>query len=288
MFGYVRPFVAELKVREFEHFRSCYCSLCHELGKRYGLWARMILNYDFTFLAMLLWDGGRPEFIRERCVLHPFRGRGAAIGSDSLKRCAGYSVLLSWWKLRDNAKDEHFFQMLLARGEMIWLSRAYRKARKDYPQEDEKVGTCLQELARMEEKGTESLDVPADVFARLLCAFSRPDETNDGRTLRQILYHVGRWIYLIDAADDLKEDVEKGRFNPLVSRFHPSNGELDPESKQTLRLTLDHSRNLAGSAFELREESYWSEILRNILYFGMERVTKEVLDGTFRNGRDGI
>ena len=66
MFGYVRPNRDELKVRQLRDYEALYCGLCSSLGKRHGFFARFFLNYDFTFLAMLL-DGGRPETERRRC-----------------------------------------------------------------------------------------------------------------------------------------------------------------------------------------------------------------------------
>ena len=71
MFGYVRPLRDELKCRDFDLYRAVYCGLCAAMRRRYGWLAPMFLNYDFTFLALLLslaagvwillaaWDGLR-------------------------------------------------------------------------------------------------------------------------------------------------------------------------------------------------------------------------------------
>ena len=54
MFGYVRPVREELKCRDFDLYKATYCGLCGAMRRRYGWLAPMFLNYDFTFLALLL------------------------------------------------------------------------------------------------------------------------------------------------------------------------------------------------------------------------------------------
>ena len=100
MFGYVRPSDRRLSEQEREAFRAAYCGLCHALGKRYGLAGRMILNYDLTFLAMVLSDGaGRTEC--RRCAIHPVKGCPCAEGDPALNTAADVSVILTYWQLRD-------------------------------------------------------------------------------------------------------------------------------------------------------------------------------------------
>ena len=68
MFGYVRPAADHLTAEQQARFEAAYCGLCHTLGKRYGMAGRMILNYDLTFLAMLLseWTAHRlPQTLRD-------------------------------------------------------------------------------------------------------------------------------------------------------------------------------------------------------------------------------
>ena len=141
MFGYVRPMRAELKVREFEAYRSCYCGLCRVLKEEYGARARMVLNYDFTFLAMLLWEPDVPfEIRKDRCAVMPCRKHCACRTGESLRLSAGYSVILAWWKLCDTVEDEGLFKALAARGARLWIRRAYRKAREQFPAFDALTG----------------------------------------------------------------------------------------------------------------------------------------------------
>ena len=275
MFGYVRPFRPELKCKDFDLYKATYCGLCRCLRRRYGLIAPMFLNFDFTFLALLLWE---PEeaFIpcRGRCHGNPLRKIPMCPDSPALELAADESVVLSWWKLRDSVRDDGFFGGLPARVLSAALGPAYRKAARRRPDFDRAARTCLEELAALERENCPSLDRTADAFARLLQG-AAPREGERGRVLSQLLYHLGRWIYLADARDDLEEDKLSGRYNPVAARFGQSGD--DP----VLRLTMDNSLELMGSALQLGEFGCRKPILENIVYLGLPAVEKAVFDGSW-------
>ena len=104
------------------------------------------------------------------------------------------------------------------------------------------------------------------------------------RVLEQLLYHLGRWIYLVDAADDLKKDVKSGSYNPLVYRFHAEGGTLTADDKAALAATLDSSVRAMAAAFELADFGPWRAIIESVLYEGLYAVGAAVLNGTFRKG----
>ena len=117
MFGYVRPSDDRLSERDRDAFRAAYCGLCHTLGRRYGLAGRMILNYDLTFLAMVLSDGEGETCLR-RCAVHPIRRRCCAANDPALDTAADMSVILTYWQLRDGVADH---------GWRRWSGRAVRR-----------------------------------------------------------------------------------------------------------------------------------------------------------------
>lgn len=284
MFGYILPFRDELKVREWEQFRSAYCGLCHALGRRYGLWSRFLLNYDFTFLAMLLSPAAAPACDRRRCIASPIRPRPCCSGGEGMEIAADESVILVWWKLRDQVADSPFWAGLPARALSRLFRPAYRKAAGSRPEFDREVRERLEHLQQLERERCPSLDQTADTFACLLRAAAPPgeDETRT-RAMEQLLYHVGRWIYLIDAWDDRTEDRKTGSYNPVDLRYQlPPDGTGDGAAMEQLALTLGHSRNLALSAFYLLEEGAWTPILENILCLGMPMVEHLVLTGQWK------
>ena len=54
MFGYVLINKEELKFKEYDVYKSYYCGLCQTLNNRSGRFAQLTLNYDMTFLQLLL------------------------------------------------------------------------------------------------------------------------------------------------------------------------------------------------------------------------------------------
>lgn len=276
MFGYVRPFRPELKCKDFDLYRATYCGLCRCLRRRYGLIAPMFLNFDFTFLALLLWE---PEEsfapCRGRCHANPLRRLPMCQDSPALELAADESVILAWWKLRDSVGDEGFWSGMGARGLSGLLGPAYRKAACRRPEFDGTVRACLEELSVLERENCPSLDKTADTFARLLQS-AAPEEGERGRVLSQLLYHLGRWIYLADARDDLEEDKLTGRYNPVSARYGSEGDDC------ALGLTMDQSLALIGAALQLGEFGCRRPILENITYFGLPLVKKAVFDGSWK------
>ena len=280
MFGYVVPLRGELKVRELDAYQSVYCGLCHALGRRYGFLPRLLLSYDFAFLAMVLaGPEGSVALERRRCVACPVRGKRVCPARPELDAAADASVILTYWKLRDSVADRGFFRGLPARLLSLLLRPAYRKAARLRPDFDRQTVSCLEELRALERDGSPSLDRTADTFARIL-AGAAPDtgDTVRDRALGQLLYHVGRWIYLVDAWDDLEEDRAAGRYNPLLLRFPDG-----PEAhREEVRLTLGHSLNLALSAYHLTDAGPWNGVVLNILCLGLPMVEEAVFTGEWR------
>ncbi len=281
MFGYVLPAAQQLTAQEQQRFEGAYCGLCHTLGQRYGMAGRMILNYDLTFLAMLLSEGEEDSCTR-RCVIHPFRGRVCACGGAAFDLAADISVILTWWQLRDGIADYGFWGGLKYRLAALLLRRAYRKARVRRPEFDGNTQRHLQALSRLERERSTSLDAPADTFAQLLAAAADevPDQTKR-RVLSQLLYHLGRWIYLIDAADDLEKDIKYGSYNPLPLRYALPGNTLTDTARQELSQTLDNSIRTMAAAFELWDFGAYGPVIESTVYQGLYAVGTAVLDGTF-------
>ena len=278
MFGYVRPNRDELRVRQSRDYEALYCGLCHALGRRNGLIARFFLNYDFAFLAMLL-DGQAPEVERRRCPARLWCRKRSCVCSAGVDAAADAGTILSYWKLRDTVADGGVWARSAAKLLSALLRPAYRRAAAHRPEFDGTVRGCLEELQALEREGCPSLDRTADTFARLLAAAAPPsgDSARD-RALGQLLYHVGRWIYLTDARDDLEEDRRTGAYNPIAARF---GGEAEA-GRDDLRVTLRHSLNLARSAAALLELGYWTETVENILFLGLPMVEELVFTGRWR------
>ena len=280
MFGYVRPDLTELKVKELERFRACYCGMCHELERSFGAAARFILNYDFVFLCMLLDPGPEPPcYEMRRCAVSPFRAKCVCCSSDVMRRSAGYSVILAYRKICDSIADEGLWGRIKARGAKLALGGAYKKAKSLYPRFDEAVSARLGELDRLEKGGETSLDRTADKFALLL---SSAAEGEGGRVREHLLYHLGRIIYIADAFSDMREDMDRGEYNPVVARYCVKSLPVSDEVKEGVEITLKNSISVLMADVELLEETYYSSIIRNVVYIGVPKMCDEVLAGTYK------
>ena len=134
MFGYVRPSPERLTEEEQQRFNAVYCGLCHTLHRRYGWMTRMILNYDLAFLALLLEESETCSACPRRCMVHPIKARPCADASAALDTAADYSVILTWWKLKDSRQDERGAKRWSAGILSMLLSGAYRKAKRAQPE----------------------------------------------------------------------------------------------------------------------------------------------------------
>ena len=284
MFGYVRPVLNRLDEEQRDAYQSAYCGLCHTLGRRHGFWARFTLQYDFTFLAILLTAGeGADRSMCRRCPAHPLRKPRPCLSGEQMEAAADQSMILTYYKLSDDVDDHNAVTGLPYRLIRRLFRRAYRRAAKAQPKFDAQVREGLGRLRQLEEERSPKLDRAADAFARILASASTayPEGSLMRRTLEEMLYHLGRWIYLMDAWDDLEEDIKHGRYNPLDARFH---GRAS-EEKEYLNTTAVHSARLAGAAANLMELGCWAPVVENVLYLGLPAVQSAVLDGRWKEMR---
>ncbi len=283
MFGYIRPLQDELKVRDLRHWREDYCGLCRCLGRRHGFSSRFLLSYDLTFLYGLMTMNQVPHQAEKCwCPARIVCKKWCRPQNEAMEFAADITVLLSWWKIRDEWNDGNFLHRLGAGALLLLYRRAYRKAAKAQPEQDALIREQLRRLTELEMQKSDSIDQTADAFAQILkgCAswWQNPTER---RVAEQLLYHIGRYIYLVDALDDLKEDCRTNAYNPLRFRFEVENGKLCAKDSQYFLQTVEHSIDLIASAFELMERKRHGSVTENIIYYGLPAVLKAVTEGCF-------
>ena len=278
MFGYIRPVREELKCKDFDLYRATYCGLCRAMRKRCGWMASMVLNFDFTFLAVLLAPKqGETLTTCHRCQVPPFFRRCMCETSRSLELVADESVILTYWQLRDKVQDDSVVRGVPARLLSLLLRPCYRRAAAHQPEFDRVVIRQLDLLHGLEKEQCSSVDRAADTFAVLLQA-AAPKSGDEGRdrAMEQLLYHLGRWIYLADARDDLEDDRATGSYNPVFLRY----GEQPCD--EPLALTMEHSLKLMRSACALLELGRQEALVNNVLYLGLPLVQKSIFDGSWK------
>ena len=224
MFGYVRPHKQELLVREFEQYKGAYCQLCRQLGKDYGWTARLTLSYDCTFYALLALsrEDGQKRLRRGRCVVNPLKAcKFVEAEGEAYHKAAALSILLTCQKLRDNVGDDSFWKAQGCRVLLAFLARKEKKAAARYPLLAQAAEAATR-AQREAEQARAGVDACAEPTAQLLAAvFRELGGCDKGQclALERFGYFLGRWVYLMDAADDLGKDLKEGSFNPFAARL---------------------------------------------------------------------
>ena len=280
MFGYIRTDTPEMRVRENEYYRAVYCGLCRSQGKCTGQCSRFTLNYDFVFLALLRLaiDGKQPKVKKGRCMAHPFRKRAYIAHCEPLAFCANAAAILTYGKIKDDLADERGTKKLKALLARPLASGMRRKALRKYAELDQMVSDGLKKLSDIEKQRLSSVDIPADAFGEILADIvSYGLEGNDKKIMQKIGKHIGRWIYIVDAADDLDEDIKKQRFNAFACLY---DGAIPEEDREAVANSLRLELLAAEPAFDLIDyhELYDIEaIVSNIIYRGMPGTVEKIL-----------
>jgi hypothetical protein len=267
MFGYIIANKPELKIREYERYQQYYCGLCRGLHQEYGALGQLSLSFDMTFLAMLLTALYEPETkeVSRRCAVHPLEKK-PYLCNPCITYAAQMNLLLTYYKCADDWKDEKkllkgiYGQGLL--GEM-------KKLQKAYPDQCARVKQCLAKTSCYEKRfagrqiNEQALDAIAAQSGQMMAEIFawRRDEWE--QELRQLGFYMGKYIYLLDAYDDLEQDQKKNLFNPLVSFQNR------PDFDEWVYGQLMMLATGAAKTFEELPVIQDAEILRNILYAGI-------------------
>lgn len=262
IFGYVVANKDDLRFREFDEYRGYYCGLCQALHKHFGIMGQLSLTYDMTFLLMLLTSLYEPVDNRKEkyCVVHPVK-KQHCISNQYTQYAADMTILLSIYKCHDDWKDE---KNVLKKIYGDILRNKTKKQRDKYQKKEEILKENLKLLSKAESEKERDIDVVAGYFGNILAEIFAVNEDEWSDNLRKIGYYLGKYIYILDAYDDLEEDIKKARYNPFVET-ECKEDDFDHLVKEMLTaMVVECARE-----FEKLPLLQNVEILRNILYSGI-------------------
>ncbi len=261
MFGYVVAHKPELKMREFNKYKAYYCGLCKVLRENYGLLGQITLTYDMTFLVILLTSLYESESKVEerRCVVHPMKKQKMLFNEIS-RYAADMNIVLTYHKLMDDWKDERSKKSLIG---LRALRKTYLELEAKYPGKCLMIRKCMKLLAQCEERGEENIDITARYFGELMGELFVYKHDVWEKSLRRMGFYLGKFIYIMDAYDDVEKDMEQGNYNALLRLYDQP--DFDDRCKDMMNYILAE----CTSWFERLPCVEDAEILRNILYAGV-------------------
>lgn len=282
MFGYVFPYKPELKIKEYNVFKAYYCGLCKSIGKNFNQIARFGLNYDLTFLALLLssLDKTEDKVLKEGCIANPLNKKFVIKSNINIDYCAYMNIMLVYFKILDDLKDEKDIKALFALPLFVMSSKRACIAYKD---KCEMIKSNLEKLSQLEKNKCNVIDEAADTFAKImeqLFVVQNINSLKEKRVLSWFGYNLGRYIYILDAFNDIETDIKKNNYNPILLQYQYIENELVDEFinrvigdiRYTLTFTLD---NIAKS-FELLDVKKNRGLIENIVYMGLRHKMNSV------------
>lgn len=261
MFGYVIVNKPELKIKDFDTYQAFYCGLCRHLHTDYGRIGQMSLNYDITFLAILLTGLYEPNTrtIEERCIVHPLK-KHQKLDNPYIEYAADMTILLTYLKVVDDWQDEHRYRSRML---LQILKGKFEKVQKTYPEKTKRIMDALAKTSELEKKAMYDIDSLSSLTGILMGEVMSYQADVWQKSLYETGDYLGRFIYIMDAYDDIEEDIKKHRFNPFLHEYQKAN--FDDRIKTILELMISQS----ADAFEKLPILEHTDILRNIIYSGV-------------------
>ncbi len=261
MFGYVTIYEPELKVKDLKKYKAYYCGLCRALKEEYGFMGQMTLTYDMTFAVILLSSlyESTAEAEQHRCKVHPIK-KQLMLRNEITAYAAAMNVLLAYYHMEDDWQDDRKVTSLMTKS---IIRGKVKQIIEDYPRQSRAIRYALRELASCEKEKSTDIDRTAGCFGRLMEELFVYREDIWERNLRKMGFFLGKFIYIMDAYEDLPEDVKKDRYNPL--RAVCGKEDYEGRMKQILCMMIAEST----AEFERLPCLLDVDILRNILYDGV-------------------
>ncbi len=278
MFGYVRNDLQNTLVKDTVLNQAMYCGLCKGIGKTCGNLARFTLNYDLSFLSLLVHNllDVDVKIEKQSCIAHHVVKRPVAVPDELTFRIARLNVILAYHKLSDDVIDTG-----KGRLKRNLFKRAYKKALKAEPNLDKIVKIRYEELLKLEKRNLDSIDIISDPFGKMMSEiFTEILGEKAGDVEKNFAYSLGKWIYLIDAIDDFEKDIKKKNYNVFVNVY--------ADSKDKKDLIALHGKELEGifggvladicECAQNFNYKFNHDLIDNIIFKGLNVKTKMIME----------
>ncbi|MBQ7542830.1 MAG: hypothetical protein IJT44_11130 [Clostridia bacterium] len=264
MLGYVRAYKPELKFKEYDVYKGVYCTLCKTLLRRYSPLGQLFLSYDAAFLALVLLaiSPTCPEQTPSRCCYNPAKRCLSCGRGDIQDYCADVSVLLFYYKILDDLHDKGLKHRTFAL--LLWPAAVlmHRKAARLRPQAEEIIRDSMRRQTQAEQENA-GLDAAADPSASALSKLGAL--RSDDEAFHRFCFLLGRFVYVIDAVDDVRSDIRKKNFNPLKARYLEAPDTFADYAMQLLNLNIAELLK----AYDRLQVSRYGPVVYNVVFDGL-------------------
>lgn len=283
MFGYIRTDEPYLYKKDETLYNSVYCGVCKAIGKSCGQKARLSLNYDITFLAIIIHNilGEDITIKKQRCIAHWIKSRPIAQNNKQLNLMADINVLLAYYKCQDDVIDNNKGKFKRA-----ILKKGYKKAIKRNLEIANLIDQMYKDLRKLEETNCSSIDMVCEPFSVMMQNISKivlKDKAT--QYTDKLFYNLGKWIYLIDALDDFNKDIKNNNFNVFISNFGKDYNYKDFKNNQEINLVLSFIFAEIKNAFNNIKFNFNTDLICNILFRGIPKKTNLVLNKELKIGK---
>lgn len=289
MLGYVKVNKPEMKIKEYETYKGIYCSLCRSMKKHFGILAPLTLSYDITFLVLsrLCFLGTVPCFKGGRCKYNVAKKCNFCTNADQeLKYASAVSMMLFYFKVKDNISDGSFFKRLLMYLILPYATVKYKKAKRLYGEIALVIENAMTKQGEAEKRNTDITDEAAHQSAYALGKILSYNMDDEDGSIYRFGYGIGKWVYLIDAADDIEKDIKYNSYNVFVTKYDLKGGENANSIKAALEGTMNMCAAFFTSAYEKIENKTMTPIMENIIFDGMFKILDNVFNKEKSKGND--
>ena len=263
MYGYIEIYKPELKVKDNDIYRSYYCGFCDTLKNTYGRAAQLTVGYDMVFLIILLTSlyDEKTNLSKKRCIVSPkkhfFRTNKFS------EYAADMQILYVYLKCRDDWNDEH---KLLSLVEKNLLENKFKSVKKKYSEKAEYIISEILKLENLEINKITDIDALSDFSGNIISELFSYNNDMWQESLRKIGFYIGKYIYILDAFEDVDKDIKNNNFNPLKEDYiNLSQDEFNNKYYNILTNNISE----CSKEFEYLPIIDNYDILKNILYLGV-------------------
>ncbi len=270
MFGYVNIDKAELKFKEYYKYKGYYCGLCMNLKKNYSQISRLTLNYDMTFLILILSSLYEVEdrAVKKRCIVHPIK-KQIIIENEITDYASAMNIILAYYNCKDNWLDEKDFKSLLF---SKVLNSDYKKTVRLYEEKEKFIKSSLENIIKLENSDTSDIDSISNEFGNLMGELMVYKNDHWEKILRKIGFFLGKYIYILDAYLDIEEDKKSSSYNPFI-KLNLDN--VDDYANEILMMNLSFLNEEIDKLPLIKDKG----IIDNIIYSGiMNKLRKSAKD----------